>query len=90
MKNNRIGILASLLVLLVPAAAATYAANQQDLKRKSSPEAAKLAPLFKSGDFKDDKGHHLPYRYFEPAAKNTERQDSRDSLSPWRRRSGHG
>jgi predicted peptidase len=72
MKINTLGVLASILALFVPAVAVTHATTQATSTRKISPEASKLAPLFKSGDFKDDKGNRLPYRYFEPSVKTRE------------------
>jgi glyoxylase-like metal-dependent hydrolase (beta-lactamase superfamily II)/poly(3-hydroxybutyrate) depolymerase len=35
--------------------------------KEVSPEAAKVAPLFKSGNFQAGNGDTMPYRYFEPA-----------------------
>src|SRR5512137_1541351 len=35
-----------------------------------SPEAAKIAPLFKSSRYEDGQGNILPYRYFVPSSMN--------------------
>jgi glyoxylase-like metal-dependent hydrolase (beta-lactamase superfamily II)/predicted esterase len=60
---------AALAVAGTPAAMGQTGA-QTPVQRKTSPEAARLAPLFKSGNFSGDKGARLPYRYFEPATKS--------------------
>lgn len=44
--------------------------KSKDTGKNISPEAAKIAPLFKSAKYQDKQGNHLPYRYFEPAAQN--------------------
>jgi predicted peptidase len=35
-----------------------------------SPEATKIAPLFKSSKYEDGQGNVLPYRYFVPSSQN--------------------
>jgi predicted peptidase len=69
MKANHFKTLAGILLLL---GSATYAAGQTSPRQRISPEAAKIAPLFKSGNFQDGKGGALPYRYFEPPAGKTQ------------------
>jgi glyoxylase-like metal-dependent hydrolase (beta-lactamase superfamily II)/poly(3-hydroxybutyrate) depolymerase len=63
--------IAAVLALLGAAIALSQTGTQVNAQRKISPEAAKLEPLFKSGNFKGA-GNSLPYRYFEPTAKNTD------------------
>ena len=57
-------LLAALIAALVLSSTWTLAQSAA----KVDAEAAKLAPLFKSATFKNEKGSVLPYRYFEPAA----------------------
>jgi glyoxylase-like metal-dependent hydrolase (beta-lactamase superfamily II)/predicted esterase len=42
---------------------------QANRRQPASPETAKLAAQFKSGEFKGESGSNLRYRYFEPASK---------------------
>jgi glyoxylase-like metal-dependent hydrolase (beta-lactamase superfamily II)/predicted esterase len=42
---------------------------QVNRRQPASPETAKLAAQFKSGEFKGESGSSLRYRYFEPASK---------------------
>jgi len=44
--------------------------NPVDSAKNISAEASKIAPLFRSGEYKDDNGNVLPYRYFEPSDQN--------------------
>lgn len=60
------GILSLLtLCLIIAGYACSNTSGEAD--SKISAEASKIAPLFKSGEFKDDQGNVLPYRYFEPS-----------------------
>lgn len=65
-KKNRkslIGILSCMLILICSFA---YSGQKTEPEKKVSAEAAKIASLIKSDNFKNDKGNSLPYRYFEP------------------------
>jgi glyoxylase-like metal-dependent hydrolase (beta-lactamase superfamily II)/predicted esterase len=71
MKNSILRAVAAILALSCAAAAVGQAARV-NAQPRISPAAAKLAPLFKSGSFKDDNGNSLSYRYFEPSADSTD------------------
>ena len=71
MKNRDFQSLAtSLSILLLVITSVACTSKSKDTEKKMSTEAAKIAPLFKSATFQDDKGNSLPYRYFEPSAQN--------------------
>jgi glyoxylase-like metal-dependent hydrolase (beta-lactamase superfamily II)/poly(3-hydroxybutyrate) depolymerase len=65
-KSLTISLSISLLMLLSIACAS----KSKDSEKNISPEAARIAPLFKYAKYQDGKGNVLPYRYFEPAEKN--------------------
>ncbi len=67
MKKNTVGI--TVVLALLGMTAMSVGDAQVNTQRRTSPEAAKLAPQFKSASFKSDKGT-LPYRYFEPTTKS--------------------
>ncbi len=68
MKTNHLKIFSGILILL---GSAVCAVGQTAPKPKVSAQAARIAPLFKSGKFQDAKGGAMPYRYFEPPAGTT-------------------
>jgi glyoxylase-like metal-dependent hydrolase (beta-lactamase superfamily II)/predicted esterase len=73
MKKRDLKILTSImLVLFISVTCITCATQQDNSGKKVSAEAAKIAPLFKSANFQDDKGNNLPYRYFEPTINESE------------------
>ena len=70
---NIINLKRSSFVLTVVFLLATCLAcknNHDHSDNKISHEAAKIAPLFKSATFQDNKGNSLPYRYYEPSLQN--------------------
>ncbi len=69
MNKNIVTLAAVVMALFVTATAVRHADAQVTAQQKANPEAAKLAPLFKSASFKGDQGTTLPYRYFEPTVK---------------------
>lgn len=58
----------SILLLLITSYSCT--SKSKGHGKPISYEAAKIAPQFKSAKYQDEQGNVLPYRYFEPAAKN--------------------
>jgi glyoxylase-like metal-dependent hydrolase (beta-lactamase superfamily II)/predicted esterase len=68
MKKIIAAMAAAVLALSGASAVMSQAGTQAAAQRKTSPEAARLAPLFKSASYRGGQGTLLPYRYFEPAA----------------------
>ena len=65
-KTNLIKLLSLLSFLFISLTCITCAPKQDISGKKVSAEAAKIASLFTSDIFKDDKGNSIPYRFFEP------------------------
>jgi glyoxylase-like metal-dependent hydrolase (beta-lactamase superfamily II)/poly(3-hydroxybutyrate) depolymerase len=64
--NKRVPALAAVVLLLLAATAAVAQSDtRQTSQRRTSPEAARLAPRFAAGTYQGTAGN-LPYRYFEP------------------------
>jgi len=60
-------ILSIVLPVIVSASCSNNTVNST---KKISAEASKIAPLFKSGEYRDNNGNVLPYRYFDPSNQN--------------------
>jgi glyoxylase-like metal-dependent hydrolase (beta-lactamase superfamily II)/pimeloyl-ACP methyl ester carboxylesterase len=65
---GKLAILFSALLLMIISISCT--SKLKETGKKISPEAAKIAPLFKSAKYQDEQGNVLPYRYFEPSSQN--------------------
>lgn len=69
MRNSILIFATSILALALPGVAATTPVTSA--RSKPNPEFVRLAPLFKSATFTDNKGNRLPYRYFEPSTNSS-------------------
>ncbi len=68
MKKNDMTRLIRIISVMIIALTCVHCAGKQadNSGKKVSEEAARIAPLFQAGNFQDDNGNSMPYRYFEP------------------------
>jgi glyoxylase-like metal-dependent hydrolase (beta-lactamase superfamily II)/predicted esterase len=60
-----------LIILLFITGISCATSKPKDSEKSTSAEAVKIEPQFKSAKFEGKNGNVLPYRYFEPSAKNS-------------------